>query len=87
MLLLGKGLLMSKVESAGTRDVFAHCSTGPPRGTTVQDPVRSAKWRRAALIAVAITAFLLPAHAASAATLELDGTIQTSPFIGSSTIE
>ena len=39
--------------------------------------------RRAALIAVAITAFLLPAHAAFAATLELDGTIQTSPFIGS----
>jgi DNA-binding beta-propeller fold protein YncE len=39
---------------------------------------------RAALIAVAITAFLLPAHAAFAATLELDGTIQTSPFTGSS---
>jgi len=40
--------------------------------------------RRAALIAVAITAFLLPAHAAFAATLELDGTIRTSPFTCSS---
>ena len=59
---------MSKAVLTRTRDVFA--------GST--------KWRRAALIAVAITAFLLPAHAAFAATLELDGTIQTSPFTGSS---
>jgi len=40
--------------------------------------------RRAALVAVAITAFLLPAHAAFAATLDLKRTIRTSPFTGSS---
>ena len=51
---------------------------------TLRDPVGFTKWRRAAVIAVAITAFLLPAHAAFAATLELDGTIRTSPFTGSS---
>ena len=51
---------------------------------TLRGPVGSTKWRRAGLIAVAITAFLLPAHAAFAATLELDGTIRTSPFTGSS---
>src|SRR5215208_4957426 len=39
---------------------------------------------RAAVFALAITAFLLPAHAAFGATLELDGTIRTSPFTGSS---
>jgi DNA-binding beta-propeller fold protein YncE len=119
MLLLGKGLLMSKAKLACTRDVFADRSTGAPRGTarlrhgvdneelcerarqrrvaqqpgqrsrlsseaTLRDPVGSTKWRWAALIAVAITAFLVPAHAAFAATLELDGTIRTSPFTGSS---
>ena len=36
--------------------------------------------RRAAFVAVAITALLLPAHAAVAATLDLSRTIQTSPF-------
>jgi hypothetical protein len=36
--------------------------------------------RRAAFVAVAITAVLLPAHAAVGATLALDRTIQTSPF-------
>ena len=41
-------------------------------------------WRRVALVAVAITAFLLPANAALAATLELNRTIRTSPFSGSS---
>ncbi len=59
---------MSKAVLTYTRDVLA--------GST--------KWRRAALIAVAITAFFLPAHAAFGATLELDGTIRTSPFTGSS---
>jgi len=39
---------------------------------------------RAALFALAIAALLVPAHAAFAATLELDGTIRTSPFTGSS---
>ena len=39
---------------------------------------------RSALFALAIAALLLPAHAAFGATLELDGTIQTSPFTGSS---
>jgi len=68
MLFPGEGRLMSKAVLTCTRDVF----------------VGSTKWRRAALIAVAITAFLLPAHAAFAATLELDGTIRTSPFTGSS---
>ena len=58
----------------------ADCRQRPPCG----DPVGFTKWRRAAVIAVAITAFLLPAHAAFAATLELDGTIRTSPFTGSS---
>jgi DNA-binding beta-propeller fold protein YncE len=41
-------------------------------------------WRRAALVAVAITALLVPANAAFAATLELNRTIRTSPFTGSS---
>jgi DNA-binding beta-propeller fold protein YncE len=41
-------------------------------------------WRCAALVAVAITALLLPAHAAFAATLDLNRTIRTSPFTGSS---
>jgi DNA-binding beta-propeller fold protein YncE len=44
----------------------------------------SALGRRAALIAVAITAFLLSAQAAFGATLELDRMIQTSPFKGAS---
>jgi len=59
---------MSKAVLTCTRDVLAGCT----------------KWRRSALIVVAITAFLLPADAAFAATLELDRTIQTSPFTGSS---
>ena len=89
MLLLGKGLLMSKAKLASTGDVFARRSTAPRgkgrlRHGVDNEAVGSAKWRRAALIAVAITAFLLPAHAAFAATLELDGTIRTSPFTGSS---
>ena len=41
-------------------------------------------WRRAALVAVAITALLVPANAAFAAKLELNRTIRTSPFTGSS---
>ena len=45
---------------------------GPPRG------------RRTAFVAVALTALLVPAHAAFAATLELARTIQTSPFTGTS---
>ena len=40
--------------------------------------------RRATLLAVAFTALLVPAHAGFAATLELNRTIRTSPFIGSS---
>jgi len=40
--------------------------------------------RRATLLAVALTALLVPAHAGFAATLELNRTIRTSPFIGSS---
>jgi len=59
---------MSKAVLTCTRDLFAGCT----------------KWRRAALIAVAVTSFLLPADAAFAATLELNGTIRTSPFTGSS---
>jgi WD40 repeat protein len=39
---------------------------------------------RAALFALAIAALLVPAHAAFAATLELNGTMRTSPFTGSS---
>jgi hypothetical protein len=89
MLLLGKGLIMSKAKRASTHDVFTHRSNGPPRGKgrlrhgVDNEAIGSTKWRRAALIAFAITAFLLPAQAAFAATLELDGTIRTSPFIGS----
>src|SRR4051794_38717096 len=62
------GRFMSKAVLTCTRDVLAGCTM----------------WRRSALIVVAITAFLLPADAAFAATLELDRTIQTSPFTGSS---
>jgi WD40 repeat protein len=40
--------------------------------------------RRATLIALSIVAFLLPARAARAATLEFDRLIQTSPFVGTS---
>src|SRR6185312_3230709 len=40
--------------------------------------------RRATLLAVAFTALLVPAHAGFAATLELNRTIRTSPFRGSS---
>jgi DNA-binding beta-propeller fold protein YncE len=50
----------------------------------MQDRLGSALVRRAALVAVAITTFLLPAHAAFAATLELNRTIRTSPFTGTS---
>src|SRR5215204_5133387 len=39
---------------------------------------------RVALFTLAVAAILVPAHAAFAATLELDGTIRTSPFTGSS---
>ena len=39
---------------------------------------------RATLLALVLTALLLPAHAAFAATLELDRTIRTSPFSGTS---
>ena len=40
--------------------------------------------RRAVLVALAFTALLVPAQAGFAATLELNRTIRTSPFIGSS---
>ena len=40
--------------------------------------------RRATLLAVAFTALLVPAHAGFAATLELNRTIRTSPFTGTS---
>jgi DNA-binding beta-propeller fold protein YncE len=50
----------------------------------MQTGVGSTLVRRAALSALAITALLVPAHAASAATLELARTMQTSPFTGSS---
>jgi len=50
----------------------------------MRDRIGSPLARRAALSALAITALLVPAHAAFAATLELDRTIRTSPFTGSS---
>ena len=40
--------------------------------------------RRATLLAVAFAALLVPAHAGFAATLELNRTIRTSPFTGTS---
>jgi DNA-binding beta-propeller fold protein YncE len=46
--------------------------------------VASTLARRTALIAVVVAALLVPAHVASAATLELARTIQTSPFTGTS---
>ena len=41
-------------------------------------------WHRITLIALALTALLLPAHTGFAATLVWEGTIRTSPFTGTS---
>ena len=50
----------------------------------MQDRFGSALVRQTALVVLAITAFLLQTNAASAATLELNRTIRTSPFTGTS---
>ena len=60
-----------------------------PSKAIVWSPLSSRMGRQAALVAVLITALLLPAHAAFAtlpdtATLELNRTIATTPFNGSS---
>jgi DNA-binding beta-propeller fold protein YncE len=75
--------LRERARQRGVFQQFAQRSRLSPEAT-LRHPLGPTIGRRAALSVLAITALLVPAQAAFAATLELDRTIQTSPFSGTS---